>query len=59
MPTLIYVENVLGSGQRVKLVEDFGDRSVSRHLQPGESARLVVSPFKSITVEEEPVAQHG
>jgi hypothetical protein len=56
MTTLIYIENVLGSGQVVKLTEDFGDYSVCRDLQPGESARLVVSPFKSIAVEEAPLA---
>ena len=53
MTTLIFIENVLGSGQVVKLTEDFGDYSVSRDLRPGENARLVVSPFKSISVEEE------
>lgn len=52
MTTLIYIENVLGSGQMVKLREDFGDYSVSRDLKPGEHARLVVSPFKSLSVEE-------
>jgi hypothetical protein len=56
MTTLIYVENVLGSGQVVKLTEDFGDYSVSRDLQPGENVRLIVSPFKSIAVEEAPMA---
>ena len=56
MTTLIFIENVLGSGQVVKLTEDFGDYSVSRDLRPGENARLVVSPFKSVTVEEIPVA---
>ncbi|HEY1752529.1 MAG TPA: hypothetical protein VGG29_14820 [Caulobacteraceae bacterium] len=56
MTTLIFVENVLGSGQVVKLTEDFGDYSVSRDLRPGENARLVVSPFKSISVEEEPMS---
>jgi hypothetical protein len=54
--TLIFIENVLGSGQVVKLTEDFGDYSVSRDLRPGENARLVVSPFKSISVEEIPLA---
>jgi hypothetical protein len=57
MTTLIFIENVLGSGQVVKLTEDFGDYSVSRELRPGENARLVVSPFKSVTVEEIPVVQ--
>jgi hypothetical protein len=56
MTTLIFVENVLGSGQVVKLTEDFGDYSVSRDLRPGENARLVVSQFKSISVEEVPMA---
>ena len=54
MTTLIFVENVLGSGQAVKLVEDFGDYSVTRDLRPGENARLVVSPFKTVTIEEIP-----
>ncbi len=56
MTTLIFIENVLGSGQVVKLTEDFGDYSVSRDLKPGENARLVVSPFKSISVEEIPIS---
>ena len=55
MTTLIFIENVLGSGQVVKLTEDFGDYSVSRDLRPGENARLVVSAFKSISVEEVPI----
>lgn len=56
MTTLIFIENVLGSGQMVKLTEDFGDYSVSRDLRPGENARLVVSPFKSISIEEAPLS---
>jgi hypothetical protein len=56
MTTLIFVENVLGSGHVVKITEDFGDYAVSRDLRPGENARLVVSPFKSIAVEEAPMA---
>ena len=56
MTTLIFVENVLGSGQVVKLTEDYGDYSISRDLRPGENARLVVSPFKNISVEEVAVA---
>jgi hypothetical protein len=56
MTTLIFIENVLGSGQMVKLTEDFGDYSVSRDLKPGENARLVVSAFKSIAIEEAPIA---
>jgi hypothetical protein len=56
MTTCIYLENILGGGQPVKLIEDFGDYSVSRNLQPGESARLIVSPFKSVWAEKLPVA---
>jgi hypothetical protein len=55
MTTLIFIENVLGSGQVVKLTEDFSDYSVSRDLRPGEHARLVVSAFKSISIEETPL----
>jgi len=50
--TLIFIENVLGSGHLVKLTEDFGDYSVTRDLRPGEHTRLVISPFKTVTVEE-------
>ena len=56
MTTLIFIENVLGSGQVVKLTEDFGDYSVTRDLRPGEHARLVVSPFKTVSVEEVPIS---
>jgi hypothetical protein len=59
MTTLIFIENVLGSGQVVKLTEDFGDHSACRDLRPGEHARLVVSPFKSVTVEEVPLSRAG
>ena len=59
MTTLIFVENVLGSGQVVKLTEDFGDYSVSHELRPGENARLVVSPFKTISLEETPLCVGG
>jgi hypothetical protein len=57
MTTLIFIENVLGSGQIVKLTEDFGDHSVCRELQPGDSARVVISPFKSVMVREVPLAR--
>jgi len=55
MTTCLYLENVLGSGQLITLVEHFGDYSVRRNLQPGEHARLIVSPFKTISVEETPL----
>jgi hypothetical protein len=53
--TCIYVENVLGSGHLVRLVEKFGDHSVSRDLQPGENVRVIVSQFKSIWMRELPL----
>jgi hypothetical protein len=56
MTTLIFIENVLGSGHVVKLTEDFGDYSVTRELRPGENARLVVSPFKTVSLEEAPMS---
>ena len=59
MTTLIYIENVLGSGQTVKLTEDFDDYSVSRELRPGEHARLVISQFKSLSIEETPIKAAG
>ena len=59
MTTLIYIENVLGSGQTVKLTEDFDDYSISRDLRPGEHARLVISQFKSLSIEEIPIAASG
>jgi len=56
MTTSIFIENVLGSGQVVKLTEDFGDYSVTRDLRPGENARLVISSFKTVTVQEVPLS---
>ncbi len=56
MTTLVLVENVLGSGEMVRLVEDFGDQALSRDLRPGESARLVVSVFKTLTLRASPPA---
>jgi hypothetical protein len=52
MTTLIHVENTLGSGGAIKLSEDFGDHRVCRELRPGEKVRLVVSTFKSLTLQE-------
>ncbi len=56
MTTLVLVENVLGSGEMVRLVEDFGDHASARDLRPGESARLVVSVFKTLTLRSPPPA---
>jgi hypothetical protein len=56
MTTCIYVENILGSGQIVEVTEDFGDYLVRRRLQPGDNARLIVSPYKSVWLQELPLA---
>jgi hypothetical protein len=50
--TIIFIENILGSGQVIRVLEDFGDAVVEHRLAPGDNARIAVSPFKSITVSE-------
>jgi hypothetical protein len=54
--TIIYIENVLGSGQIVTVAETFKTRTVERHLRPGENGRFFTSAFKSIVVNETMVA---
>ena len=34
--TIIFIENLQGSGKAIKIVEDFGDYAVHRDLAPGE-----------------------
>ncbi|HEY2660893.1 MAG TPA: hypothetical protein VGI79_14325 [Caulobacteraceae bacterium] len=50
--TVIFVENALESGNIVKITETFGGHSIHRDLRPGENARVSVSRYKSIVVEE-------
>jgi hypothetical protein len=50
--TIVFIENILGSGQMIKVLEDFGDYVVEHRLQPGDNARIAVSRFKSIIVNE-------
>ncbi len=50
--TIIYVENDLESGNIIKIVETFGGHTIQRDLKPGENARVSVSRYKSIIVEE-------
>lgn len=50
--TTVFIENVLGSGQTIKVLEDFGGSMVERTLKPGENARIIVSQFKSVTIDE-------
>ncbi len=50
--TVIFVENDLESGSIVKIIETFGGHTIHRNLRPGENARVSVSRYKSIVVEE-------
>ena len=50
--TVIFVENAPESGNIVKIIETFGGHSIHRNLRPGENARVSVSRYKSIVVEE-------
>ena len=50
--TVIFVENALESGNIVKIIETFGGHTIRRELRPGENARVSVSRYKSIVVEE-------
>lgn len=56
---LVFIENTPGSGQIIVISEVFDGRVVSRRLQPGDSARIVTSRFKSIVIDEEVVAARG
>lgn len=50
--TIIFIENVFGSGQIVTVAETFQKQTIERNLWPGESGRFFTSPFKSIVVNE-------
>lgn len=50
--TIIYIENLQGSGKTVKVIEDFGDYAVHRDLAPGEHACIGVSRLKTLQVQE-------
>ncbi len=50
--SIVFIENVLGSGQIVTIAETFNRQTVQRNLKPGESARFVTSAFKSLMVNE-------
>jgi hypothetical protein len=57
--TLVFIENAPGSGQIIVVSEAFNDCVVSRRLEPGDSARIAISRFKSIVIVEEDVAGQG
>lgn len=50
--TIIYIENLQGSGKTVKVIEDFGDYAVHRDLAPGEHACIGISRLKTLQVQE-------
>ena len=51
--TIVFIENVWGSGQNITVSEAFKDHVVSRRLEPGDNVRIAVSRFKSISIDEE------
>ena len=51
--TIVFIENVWGSGQNITVSEAFKDHVVSRRLKPGDNVRIAVSRFKSISIGEE------
>jgi len=57
--TIVFIENVWGSGQIITVSEAFKDHVVSRRLEPGDNLRIAVSRFKSISIDEEAVAAGG
>ncbi len=57
--TIIYIENLPGSGKTVKVVEDFGDYAVHRDLAPGEHACIGISRLKNLQVQEVNLAADG
>jgi hypothetical protein len=50
--TIIFIENVFGSGQVITVVEAFKNQTREHRLQPGENGRFLMSRFKSIVVDE-------
>ncbi len=50
--TMVFIENVLGSGQVITVLEEFRGRVTERELKPGDNARVPVSRFKSVVVKE-------
>jgi hypothetical protein len=50
--TIIFIENLFGSGQIVTVAETFRKQTFERTLRPGDNGRFLISPFKSIVVSE-------
>ena len=55
--TIIFIENLQGSGKAIKVVEDFGDYAVHRDLSPGEHACIGVQKLKCLMIEEVPLSE--
>ncbi len=51
--TIVFIENVWGSGQIITVSESFKDHVVSRRLEPGDNLRIAMSRFKSISIDEQ------
>ncbi|MDR3508756.1 MAG: hypothetical protein P4L64_12735 [Caulobacteraceae bacterium] len=49
---VIFVENCHGNGKIIKITESFGAHTIRRSLKPGENARITVSRYRSVVVEE-------
>ena len=56
---LVFIENARGSGQTIIVSEAFEHCVVSHRLEPGDSARIAMSRFKSIVIDDEAVATQG
>jgi len=50
--SIVFIENLFGSGQIVTVAETFKKQTFERSLRPGENGRFLISPFKSIVVNE-------
>ena len=57
--TVVFIENVWGSGQNITVAEAFKDHIVSHRLKPGDNVRIAASRFKSISIDEEVAAARG
>jgi hypothetical protein len=51
--TLVFIENMFGSGQIVTISESFNGCVLEHGLKPGENRRLALSRFKSVVVNEQ------
>jgi hypothetical protein len=51
--TLVFIENLFGSGQIITVSESFDGYVLEHRLKPGENRRLALSRFKSVVVNEE------